>query len=51
METYHLERNIPSLKSATKYLSFSNKGLTLIENKSNFDELYLFNDPKHWAKE
>ena len=44
MEIHHLEWSIPSIKSATKYLNFTNKGLIYLENKSTMDDFYLFND-------
>lgn len=50
MEVHHLERSIPGLKSFSKNLNFGDKGLTTIENKSTFDEMYLFNDPKNWTE-
>lgn len=49
MELHHLERNIPGIKSGSKYLNFGNTGITTINNLSNKDSIYLFNKPEFWS--
>lgn len=48
MEVHHLERSIPYLKTGSKYLNFGDKGVTSMNNLSNMEDFYLFNDPKNW---
>jgi hypothetical protein len=48
MEVHHLERNIPYLKTGSKYLKFGDKGVTSMLNMSTMEDFYLFNDPQNW---